>query len=206
MGNIKWSSELQEKSTRKRRRRCCIASVSLAIGSAVATGIGLLVVWSMFGVTGPANLRPLRFAGCSVYSWIWVGLTLIWVFNHISHLTSHLCQIPISPGRFRQTMVLVLSKSHATPVPHPFQEQMGQPVQNCLKRFVIGCANDCYTHSTYRASFLGTFCNTDIFGWPSDDKAVTVGHINGENFTAADWERVISESEPINLAWERELR
>ena len=33
---------------------------------------------------------------------------------------------------------------------------------------------------------------------------MTVGQINGANFTAADWERVISESEPIDLA--KELR
>ena len=55
MGNIKWSDELQKKTSRKRRRRrCCIACVSMAVGSVVATAAGLLIVWHMFGVTGPA--------------------------------------------------------------------------------------------------------------------------------------------------------
>ena len=36
--------------------------------------------------------------------WIWVGLTLIWVFHHLAQLHSHFCQIPISLGRIGQTV------------------------------------------------------------------------------------------------------
>ena len=39
--------------------------------------------------------------GYPICSWTLVGLTLIWVFQHIVQLPSRFCQIPTSPSRIR---------------------------------------------------------------------------------------------------------
>ena len=41
----------------------------------------------------------------------WVGLTSVWVFQHLAQLHSHFCQIPTSPGRIGQTVEHPKSKS-----------------------------------------------------------------------------------------------
>ena len=45
---------------------------------------------------------------CPIYSWNWVGLTLIRVFHQ---LPRRFCQIPISPGRIRYTVERSETKS-----------------------------------------------------------------------------------------------
>jgi len=70
------------------------------------------------------GLQKVPYTGCTISSWTWVELTLIWVFHHLAQLPGHFCQIPIIPGRIGHSGTLK-NQVNTTQV----HEQLGNHVQ-----------------------------------------------------------------------------